>query len=179
VPAGPFVLAPVHRSNLDFLLVSSVTTRRMRYMGKDSIWKVKPLGRIVSALGAFPVQRGRADREALRRCIEFVHNGDPVVIFPEGTRQSGPAVEELFEGAAYVASRTQVPLVPVGIGGSEAAMPKGSKMIHPVRIRVVVGKPLDPAPLKDGSRVSRREVHDLTQRLHADLQSLFTRVSST
>ena len=66
IPAdGPFVLAPVHRSNIDFALASLLTTRPMRYMGKDSIWKYKALGRFVSMLGAFPVHRGTP---TARRC---------------------------------------------------------------------------------------------------------------
>ena len=71
VPSGAFVLAPVHRSNIDFGLASLVTRRRLRYMAKDSIWKSKPLGAFVSFLGGFPVSRGAADREALRTCIEL------------------------------------------------------------------------------------------------------------
>src|SRR6187431_703114 len=68
----PFVLAPVHRSNVDFALVSLVTTRRMRYMAKDSLFKVGFLAKIWLALGAFPVHRGSADREALRTSIGVV-----------------------------------------------------------------------------------------------------------
>jgi 1-acyl-sn-glycerol-3-phosphate acyltransferase len=171
--SGPFVVAPVHRSNLDTLFVGRITRRRLRYMGKDSLWKHRVPGAVFSALGGFPVHRGTADREALRRCMEVISGGEPLVIFPEGTRQSGPEVQELFEGAAYVAARTGVPIVPVGIGGSEAAMPKGSRMIHPVKVHLVVGKPI-PAPAGEGGgRVSRRAVHDLTTRLSAELQVLF------
>jgi len=114
--AGPFVLAPVHRSFIDFGLVAAVSKRRIRYMGKDSLWKVSWFGRFITALGAFPVRRGAADREALRRCIEIIDSGEPLVLFPEGTRRTGPTVHDLFEGAAYVAIRTGVPIVPAGIG---------------------------------------------------------------
>ena len=169
----PFVLAPVHRSNIDSLVVAAVTARRMRYMGKASLWKVEPIGRVFSALGAFPVHRGTADREALRRCIEVVRGGEPLVIFPEGTRQSGPLVLPLFEGAAYVAARTGAPIVPVGIGGSEAAMPKGSKLLRPVKVAVVVGPPIEPPPIPDGGRAPRRVVHELTEQLAKELQVLF------
>src|SRR4030081_3794762 len=130
----PFILAPVHRSNIDFALVSLVTPRRMRYMGKDSIFKFKALNPFFHALGAFPVHRGAADREALRTSIAVIESGQPLVMFPEGTRQSGPVVQDLFDGTAYVAAKTGVPIVPVGIGGSEAAMPKGSKFIHPTKL---------------------------------------------
>ena len=173
VPAtGAFVLAPVHRSFIDFALVSGVTRRRMRYMGKDSLWKVSLFGKLISALGAFPVRRGAADREALRRSIEVVDGGEPLVLFPEGTRRFGPTIEDLFDGAAYVATRAGVPIVPVGIGGSERAMRKGERLPRPVKIHIVVGKPLDP-PAKGDGRASRRAVHELTEQLHVELQRLF------
>jgi 1-acyl-sn-glycerol-3-phosphate acyltransferase len=174
VPAqGPFVLAPVHRSNLDFILVSALTRTRMRYMGKASIWKWSWGGKFVSMLGAFPVHRGSADREALRMCLAVIENGEPLVMFPEGTRRSGPLVENLFDGPAYVAARTGVPLVPVGVGGSDKAMPVGSKLIRPRRIVLVVGEPIVP-PSGDGTgRVRRRVVRDLTERLRVSVQAVY------
>ena len=69
---GPFVLAPVHRSFIDFGIVSGVTRRRMRYMGKESLWNSKALGWFISTLGAFPVNRGAPDREALRRTLDLL-----------------------------------------------------------------------------------------------------------
>ncbi|MHB8464627.1 MAG: (d)CMP kinase [Acidimicrobiales bacterium] len=167
-PDGSYIVAPVHRSNVDFALVATITTRRLRFMGKDSLWKRRAPARFLSALGGFPVHRGSADRDALRRCVAFVNAGEPLVVFPEGTRQSGPVVCDLFEGAAYIAARTGVPIVPVGIGGSEKAMPKGSKMLHPSRVTVVVGTPIAPPASK-----SRRALRELTDRLHEDLQVVF------
>lgn len=174
VPAvGPFVLAPVHRSNVDTPLVAAVTTRRMRYMGKDSMWKYRWSAWFFTSAGGFPVHRGTADREALRTCMEVIAGGEPVVMFPEGTRQSGPVVQTLFDGPAYVASRAGVPIVPVGIGGSEAAMPKGAKLLKPVKVVLVIGPPIHPGAHTEGGRVPRRAVHDLTERLRAELQRLF------
>jgi 1-acyl-sn-glycerol-3-phosphate acyltransferase len=170
--AGAFVLAPVHRSFVDFALVSGVTKRRMRYMGKDSLWKVPVLRNLISALGAFPVHRGAADREALRRSIEVIEGGEPLVLFPEGTRRFGPTIEHLFDGGAYVATRAGVPLVPVGIGGSERAMQKGKRLPRPVKIHIVVGEPLYP-PSSSAPRASRRAVRELTEQLHVELQRLF------
>jgi 1-acyl-sn-glycerol-3-phosphate acyltransferase len=83
-------------------------------MGKDSLWLKRWKGWLCSALGAFPVSRGTADREALRRCIVVLEAGEPLVLFPEGERKSGPVVQPLFHGAAYVAVKTGVPIVPVG-----------------------------------------------------------------
>ena len=170
---GPFVLAPVHRSFIDFALTSSITRRRMRYMGKDSLWNVALLGKLCSALGAYPVHRGGADREALKRTIEVLQGGEPVVIFPEGTRQFGPKVRDLFEGAAYVASKVGVPIVPVGIGGSERALRKGQKIPRPVKVTVVVGEPIPPPTPSEGGRTPRRAVHELTLQLRDEVQRLF------
>ena len=170
---GPFVLAPVHRSNLDFILMSTLTRTRMRYMGKASIWKSSWGGKFVSMLGAFPVHRGSADRAALRTCLQVIENGEPVLIFPEGTRRAGPMIDDLFDGPAYVAARTGVPIVPVGIGGSDMAMPVGAKFVRPHKIVLLVGEPIIP-PVGDGSgRVRRSVVRDLTERLHQALQPLY------
>ena len=171
-PAGAYVVAPVHRSNIDTPLIGCITRRRLRFLGKDTLWKNRGSARFFSALGGFPVHRGTVDRDALRRCIEVVEAGEPLVLFAEGTRQSGPLVHELFEGAAYVALRTGVPIIPVGIGGSERAMPKGSRMLRPVRIAIVVGEPIEPPPV-ERLRGSRRAVRELTAQLHKELQAMF------
>jgi 1-acyl-sn-glycerol-3-phosphate acyltransferase len=169
----PYVLAPVHRSFLDFALVAGVTKRRMRYMGKAELWKFPLGGRFIEALGAFPVHRGAADREALNTSISVIEGGEPLVLFPEGTRQKGPVIESLFEGAAYVAARTGVAIVPVGIGGSERAMQKGKRLPRPVKVHVIVGTPIEPPARSASGRVSRRAVHDLTEQLRVELQRLF------
>ena len=173
VPAtGPFVLAPVHRSNVDFAVVAACSRRRMRYLAKDSIWKLG-LGRVWESLGAIAVVRGTPDREAMRSLEATLAAGEPVVMFPEGTRQTGPEVQPLFDGVAYVAARARVPIVPVGIGGSERAMPKGSKMIRPVKITMVIGEPIVPEAREEGARVPRRAVAELTATLKSEVQRLF------
>lgn len=168
---GPFILAPVHRSNIDTPLACTVTRRRLRYMGKDSLWKKKPIGWVLSALGGFPVSRGTADREALRRCIEVLEAGEPLVLFPEGERKSGSVVQPLYDGVTYIAMKAGVTVVPVGIGGSERAMPKGKKYLRPSKCVVLVGDPIAP-PSTDG-RASRSAVRDFTAHLHSELQRLF------
>jgi len=172
-PRGPYVVAPVHRSNLDFILVSCIHSTRMRYMGKASIWKYPTLGRFFSMLGAFPVHRGTADRESLRTCMRIIENGESLVMFPEGTRKEGPKVAELFDGPAFVAARTGVPIVPIGIGGSSQAMPLGAKFIRPRKIVMVIGEPVTP-PTGDGTgRVKRRVVREMTEQLSVRLQDLY------
>jgi 1-acyl-sn-glycerol-3-phosphate acyltransferase len=170
--AGAFVLAPVHRSNMDTIYAAVSTHRRIRYMGKDSLWKHGWSAWLLSALGGFPVSRGSLDREALQRAIAVLEAGEPVVVFPEGERKSGPLVQPLFEGAAYLAAKTQVPIVPMGIGGSEDAMPKGSKMIRPSKVHVIIGEPMPPPALRNG-RIDREANRAVSEQLHLKLQELF------
>jgi 1-acyl-sn-glycerol-3-phosphate acyltransferase len=170
---GAFILAPIHRSNLDFLLVLACTPRRMRYLAKDSLWK-PGWGALFSALGGIPVHRGSADREALRTCVRTIRTGEPLVIFPEGARQTGPTVTELFDGPTYVQAQTGVPIVPVGIGGSEQAMPKGARLPRPRKVVVVVGEPMV-APDVEGSVARRSSVRQQSAALHTGLQQLFDR----
>ena len=174
IPAtGAFVLAPIHRSNMDTPIASCLTRRRMRFMGKDSLWKGRALSWFWSSLGGFPVSRGTADREALQRCIAVLKAGEPLVLFPEGERKFGPTVQPLFDGAAYVALKAGVPIIPVGIGGSEAVMPKGARFIHPHKVHVIVGPAITAPRWEGGGRVPRAAVRDVTAELHATLQKLF------
>ena len=175
---GAFVLAPVHRSIMDTPISSCLTKRRLRFMGKDSLWKKQPAAWVLSALGGFPVSRGTADREALKRCIAVLEAGEPLVLFPEGERKFGPVVQPLFDGAAYVALKAGVPIVPVGIGGSERVMPKGARFIHPRKVHVIIGAPIPPPPPSDSRRVPRTVVHETTTELHDTLQVLFDKAQS-
>lgn len=173
IPKGPFILSGNHRSNIDSVVVCAITKRRLRYMGKHTMWKYELPGRFFTALGGFGVNRETADREALKTCQAVLDGGEPLVMFPEGTRRSGPVVEDLYEGPAFVAARTGVPILPVGIGGSEDAMPKGAKYLVPVKLSLVIGPPI-PAPQgEDGKRPARRQIHETTETLRVALQELF------
>jgi 1-acyl-sn-glycerol-3-phosphate acyltransferase len=176
---GAFILAPgAHRSNLDTPIVSTVTPRVVRFMGKESLWAVPGLGWLLTALGGFPVRRGHADREALRRAEEVLGRGEPLVVFPEGTRKQGPLITEMKDGAAFLACRTGVPIVPVGLGGTERALPVRARWIRPAKVVVIVGEPLHPPPRPAGQRVTRREVRALTEALRDRLQDLFDRAQA-
>lgn len=169
--AGAFILAPIHRSAVDIPLASLAVHRRVRFMGKDSLWAKRPIGAVLSALGGFPVTRGSADLEALKRCIAVLERGEPLVMFPEGTRQTGSLVHPLFDGPAYVALKTGVPIVPVGIGGSEHVMSKGSRSIRAQRCRIVVGAPIFPPAT--GGKAPRELVSRMTAELAVGLQRVF------
>lgn len=174
--AGPFVVSPVHRSFIDFAVIGASIPRIVRFMGKDDLWDVAPLGWFLDRMGAFPVHRERVDRPALRNCEEALHLGDPVVMFPEGRRQSGPLVEGLHDGPAWLACRHRIPIVPVALGRTDRALPLGAKLPRPVRIRVVIGEPIYPdVPLT--GRAPRGAVASLTDDLRGEIQRLYDMVS--
>jgi len=173
VPAeGLFVLAPTHRSIIDTPVASTVAGRRLRFMGADKWWSNKWFGKLLTALGGFPVTRESADREALRRCLAVLETGEPLVLFPEGERKSGPIIQPLLDGAVYIALKAGVPIVPVGIGGSEKAMPKGARFIYPKKIVAIIGPPIHP-PVDESGKVLRTTRRDVTAQLHDELQRLY------
>ncbi len=169
--SGPYIFAPVHRSNIDaFIAASAIPPGTViRTMAKDSLWTNARFGRFLERMGAFPVDRERPDRGALRNCEEALGHGEPLLMFPEGRRRSGDVVEDILEGPAWLACRTRLPIVPVGIAGSDRAMPIGAKLIRPVKVTVQIGEPLLPdVPLT--GRVPRRAVLDLTELLREEIQ---------
>ena len=171
---GPTILAPVHRSHLDSVLVATLTRRRIRALGKESLFTTPGVGYVCAALGAVPVRRGEADRDALDAARLLLDRGESIIVFPEGTRQSGDEVHPLFDGAAWLASRTGAPLVPIGIAGTEAAMPPGAVWIRRSRVAIVVGGPIPAPTTPDGARPGRSQVRratvDLAERL-AEVQN--------
>jgi 1-acyl-sn-glycerol-3-phosphate acyltransferase len=172
---GPVIIAPVHRSFIDFFVASEVTRRKLHYMAKDTLWRNGVLARILPSLGAFPVHRESADREALRRAQQVLEAGEVLILFPEGERRAGPVIEDLHEGVAFLAARTGATVVPVGIGGSASVMPKGKRLPRPRHIHLIVGRPIAPPARTGGGRVSRSTIHRLTEELNASLQDLYDR----
>ena len=174
---GPYILAPSHRSGMDFLFAAMVTRRRVRWMAKESLWKYPSLGSFVDVMGGFRVNRGTADRHALRVAEAILADGQPLVVFPEGTRRSGEAVEDLFDGAAWLSSRQRVPVVPVGIAGTEEAMSTGTKVPRPGKTVIWIGEPLWP-DVPHGGRIPRSNVAAFTERILPELQDVFDRANA-
>ena len=168
---GPVLIAPIHRSNVDFALTLFISKRKVFFMAKDSIFHVPLLGPLITHLGAFPIHRGSADRESMARSAAVLRQGHALVLFPEGTRQEGRGVAPLHDGAMFLAARTGAKVVPVGIGGSDRAMPKGAKLPRPAKITIVVGAPIDP-PSSEG-RVSRTALTAKSEELRGALEKVY------
>lgn len=168
---GPVIVAPVHRSNLDSIIVACSTERRIRAIGKESLFTHPAFAWVNAALGAIPVRRGEADRVAMRASQHIITDGAMMIVFPEGTRQTGTEVIGVFDGTAYLAQKTGAPIIPIGIGGTEAAMASGSKGIRRVRCAIVVGEPIAPPE----GRLSQPQRRAFSEGVSAKLQEVFDR----
>ncbi len=168
---GATILAPVHRSNLDSVLVAIQSSRRIRALGKESLFTTPGVSYLCAALGAIPVRRGEADRDALKAAKALLDRGETMIVFPEGGRQSGQKITELFDGAAWLAARSGARVIPVGIAGTEVAMPEGARFIHRSTVAIVAGEPMAPPVGIDGKRASRQQLQDFTAEIGRQLQA--------
>lgn len=170
---GGYVLAPSHRSMMDIPFAAWVSRRPLRYMGKASLFEIPVAKWFFRRLGGFAVARDGTDRKALRDSIGMLQAGDVLLVYPEGTRQNGPKIQPLQPGAAYLALRAGVPIVPVGLAGTEEIL-RAHRIKFPRfhKVVMVVGDPVV-TPARSGGVVPRDQVDALTERLHDALQVVF------
>ncbi len=130
-----------HMSHLDApAMAATFKTRRLRAMAKEELWKNRFFGWLIKEIGAFPVKRGEADAEGVRKCLELLKGGEAVIVFAEGTRSDGKQMLPLEPGVALLAKKSGVPVLPVGICGTQIVMPQGGGG-QKEKVTVVVGEP--------------------------------------
>jgi 1-acyl-sn-glycerol-3-phosphate acyltransferase len=165
---GGFVLAASHLSNFDPWAVGLplFPWRFLRFMGKSELFWF-PLGPIIQSAGAFKVRRGQADTAAIETAARLAREGHAVVMFPEGTRRKKGLVKKwqprAHTGAARIALDAGVPLIPVGIKGTDTL-----RTLGPLRVAYGLPVPLD--DLRDGD--PRDAAQEATDRLMAEIARL-------
>ena len=167
-PDGGCFIAPSHISSLDVWAVGLplFPRRYLRFMAKAELFKPL-LGPVIRAAGAFRVRRGEHDRAAIETAVELCRQGHAVVIFPEGTRRKKGVRKKwrprAHTGAARVALAAEVPLIPVGIAGTDRLTRLGP-------VRVAFGPPVALSDL--GERGDRQAAELATERLMAAIFEL-------
>src|SRR5947209_2141371 len=160
IPAeGPVIIASNHRSFLDPFVIGTMARRPMYYVAKKEVFRLRWLGWLLNALGAFPVDRGAADAESIETARAILARGDIVMIFPEGTRIRPGSLGKPRRGVGRLALETGAPVVPVAVIGTEAIR-KGWR-IRPHRVRIRAGRALrfpvvqSPSPALAGAVTDR------------------------
>lgn len=135
IPEGPCVVCPNHKSVNDPPLAAVALTGKNSFgiMAKKELFEGKFFGMLIRGLGAFPVDRERADITAIKTALQIVKSGEKFIIFPQGTRDSSE--NDTKEGAAMIASRTKAPILPIFISEKKHRFAK---------VNVVIGKPFYP-----------------------------------
>jgi 1-acyl-sn-glycerol-3-phosphate acyltransferase len=171
--SGGVLVAPLHISHLDPPAVACGMKRRLRFMAKDELFHNKLFGALITSLGSFPVKRGETDTESIRRAISLLEEGEAVLIFPEGTRGDGESIQELSRGVAMLAKRTNVPVIPVGVIGTNIVMPRGKARGQKHLTTLVYGEPFTYSQIATG--VNERENREIfTQTLQQRIAKLCT-----
>lgn len=137
---GPLLVVANHLHVADPPLVSISLGRESRFMAKEELFRSPLLRFIFTTVGAFPVNRRRLDRGALWRAEEALTHGFPLVIFPESTRSKNAQLQPAHHGAAMLAAHNSVPILPVGITGTESIKGPGWWLTRP-RLTVNIGVP--------------------------------------
>jgi glycerol-3-phosphate dehydrogenase (NAD(P)+) len=141
IPAsGPVIFASNHRSFLDPFVIATIARRPMYYVAKRELFGHRVLAWWLSALGAFPVDRGAGDAEMINTAKAILARGDSVLIFPEGTRIRPGALGRPKRGVGRLALESGAPVVPVAVFGTEAV--RNRWRIRPHKVRIRIGAPL-------------------------------------
>jgi len=167
-PRGTYVLVANHGSYMDIPALISTLPLQFRFFAKKGLYKIPFLGTHLRRAGHLPVDRSNA-RNSLKSMTEgariIAGRHVSVLLFPEGGR-TVKGLREFKEGAAYIAIKAGVPVVPVGIVGMRALLPQGSIYLRSGRVTVRVGQPIPTEGLKLADRES------LNQRLYEEVRRL-------
>ena len=169
-PRGTYVLVANHGSYMDIPALISTLPLQFRFFAKKSLYRIPFLGTHLRRAGHLPVDRSNA-RNSLKSMTEgarIIARGHvSVLLFPEGGR-SAKGLREFKEGAAYIAIKAGVPVVPIGIAGMRRLLPMGSIHLRSGRVTVRVGRPIGTEGMKLPDRGA------LNQRLYAEVQRLMS-----
>lgn len=160
LPEGAAVLCAPHSSMIDpIMLMMALGIRKYpRFMAKKELFEKPVLGSLLRGVGAFPVNRGSADMQAIRTALGILKGGGILGIFPEGTRVHTEEIGSARSGAVMLASRTGAPLVPVWLS-------REKKLFH--RVDVVFGEPYALPRLTGGSEAYQPYAAELMERIGA------------
>ena len=158
LPEGPVILASNHQGAYDILVLQSCLPLQFRWIAKKSLFSIPIVGWSMTLAGYISVDRGRASLayRSIERAAEKVKRERvSVVIFPEGTRGTTGSLLPFKRGAFLLALKSGVPVVPVSIKGTLDILKRGSILIRPATVKIVIGTPIESVGMKEGALSER------------------------
>lgn len=158
---GGLIVAANHISYFDPPAVGCALPRQLTYMAKSELFDIPVFGKLIGALGAYPINRGRGDIGAIKRSVALLREGHAIAMFPEGTRNfEGKSGAQA--GVALLASLSGAPIVPAYVGGTDALARLGP-------ITVTFGAPL---AVERSQKASRDDLVKITDEVMARIRGL-------
>ncbi len=138
-PIGPLLIVANHQSNMDPPIIGASTGRRTWFLAKHTVFKGSIANWFLESYGAFPLNRDGTDVRAYRWALNKLENGEALVVFPEGTR-SANGLRKGMPGVVQLALKSQAPILPVGITGTEK-MGTWMRVLNPTgKLTVNIGR---------------------------------------
>ena len=154
---GPVILASNHASFLDPPLIGGSTPREASFLARESLFRFPVLGAFIRSINALPVDREGKSPKGLKTILDRLAKGNPVVLFPEGTRTGDGALLPARSGVGLAVVKSGAPVVPIRIFGSFESYSRKMWFPRPSRIAVVYGNPIDFDALIAESKVAKKE----------------------
>lgn len=141
---GAFVVVSNHASNFDPVLLSAAVQRPVAYMAKEELFEVPIFKQVIELYGAYPVKRGAVDRNTIKAALKYLENGWGVGVFMSGTRTPDGKIVDPKPGAALIAAKAQVPLLPVSLWGTHSIEQAGKKLPQATPVTIRIGALISP-----------------------------------
>jgi 1-acyl-sn-glycerol-3-phosphate acyltransferase len=142
VPGGVMVVSN-HQSFLDPLLLGIAADAQLAFLARNTLFNVWGLGAFLRSVGVHPIARGRTDASAVKTVMRLLRGGSNLLMFPEGTRTHDGEVGAFKPGAAALAIRCRVPVMPACVSGAYDAWPRDRALPRRRRVKVRFGSLMD------------------------------------
>jgi 1-acyl-sn-glycerol-3-phosphate acyltransferase len=166
--AGPYLITTNHLSFFDSVLIYCIIPHRMVALGADKWRRTPGLRQFLEMLGIIWVARGEADTDAIKATLAVLKSGGPLGLAPEGTRSRGGKLQPGKAGAAYLADRARVPILPIGQAGTEHVLSSWKRLRRP-RVRFAIGAPFT---LPGNGRAKGKQLEDFTEEIMCRIAAL-------
>lgn len=166
---GAYLIVCNHQSFADPNLVAFGLYRGIAFMARSTLFKGF-LGFWLPRVWCLPVERGSSDRASIRRTVDMLRSGRPLILFPEGTRSRDGKLQEFKRGFELIARKAGVPILPAAIHGAGAAFPKGARFPKPTKVRVTYGELVS---LEELAQIGAEGVRDRVQELMTAMDERF------